>query len=238
MFADPYAPMPIEPFRGFVSSVRLGYRFSNADQFLYSVGAERGLTLSMTVERADRALGSDLEGTTAAARAFFYVPLPWSSHHVLALGSTVGASDGPAAPGFALGGYQSSPLLDSILNGAVQSRLTLRGYPSAQFQGSHLLLGQAEYRFPLYWVDRGISTLPLFLRGFAGALGADYGGAFTAWNNRNLWRSFRLGLAGEFWSYLTLGYGLDLQLALGYARGTGQGAIPQGTFYLVVSSAI
>ena len=236
--ADPYASVPVEPFRGFLSSVRLSYQFSNAEQYLYSVGAERGISVSVSLDRADRNIGSELEGSSAYVRAISYHPMPWARHHVLALGTTLAASSGPAEGGYALGGYQDSPLLTSILNGSAQSRLTLRGYSSGQFQGSRLLLMQTEYRLPVLWVDRGLSTLPAFLHGLSAAVGADYGGAFTDFDNQHVWRTLRLGLAAELWTYLTFGYGIDVQLALGYARGTGAGAIPGGTSYLVLNSGL
>ena len=236
--ADPYAPVPTQPFRGFTSSVRFGYQFSNVESYLYSFGGERGLSLSLHLERFDKRIGSDLEGSSAMVRATSYHPMPWGQHHVVALGATLAASDGNATGGYALGGYQDSPLLASILDGVAQSRVSLRGYASSQFQGSHLMLLQSEYRFPLLWIDRGLSTLPLFLRGFSGALGADYGGAFSEFDDQKPWRSLRLGLAAELWTYITLGYGLDAQLALGYSLGTGNGAIPGGTSYLVVASGL
>jgi hypothetical protein len=156
----------------------------------------------------------------------------------LALGASLAASEGSATGGYSLGGYQESPLLNSILNGIPQSRLSLRGYASGQFEGSHLVLLQSEYRFPLLWVDHGLATLPVFLRGFSGAFGADYGTAFYQFDSQHPWRPFRLGLSAELWSSLVFGYGINVQLALGYSRGTGNGAIPGGTSYLVVSSGL
>ncbi len=236
--ADPFAVTPGEPFRGFTSSVRINYQFSNVEQYLYSVSAERGVSVYVGVDHASRYFGSQLEGSSAYARVYSYPPIPFMKHHVLALGTTLAASSGPAESGYALGGYQDSPLLTSILDGIVQSRLTLRGYPAAQFQGSRFVLLQSEYRFPVAWIDRGLSTLPFFLHGVSGALGADYGGAFNDYSGRNLSSNLRLGLAGELWTYLTLGYGLDIQLALGYSRGTGSGAVPGGTSYLVLNSGL
>ena len=236
--ADPYATVPTQPFRGFTSSARLSYYFSNVESYLYSVAAERGLMLSLYLERFDKHLGSDLEGSIASAHFTSYHPMPWMRHHVLALGTTLAASEGRATGGYSLGGYQDSPLLTSILNGVPQSRLSLRGYASGQFEGSHLVLFQSEYRFPLLWVDHGLVTLPVFLRGFSAALGADYGGAFDQLNNQRPWQSLRLGLSAELWTSFVLGYSLDIQMALGYSLGTGNGAIPGGTSYLVVSSGL
>jgi hypothetical protein len=236
--ADPYATVTSQPFRGFTSSARVSYQFSNVESYLHSVGAERGLSLSIYLERFDKRIGSDLEGSIASTRVFSYHPLPWGHHHVLALGASLAASEGSATGGYSLGGYQESPLLNSILNGIPQSRLSLRGYASGQFEGSHLVLLQSEYRFPLLWVDHGLATLPVFLRGFSGAFGADYGTAFYQFDSQHPWRPFRLGLSAELWSSLVFGYGINVQLALGYSRGTGNGAIPGGTSYLVVSSGL
>jgi len=202
------------------------------------LAAERGINVTLSLDHANRYFGSQLEGSSAYAQFRWYMPIPYLRHHVLALGTTLAASSGRAESGYALGGYQDSPLLTSILNGLVQSRLTLRGYTAGQFQGSHLMLLQSEYRFPVIWVDRGLSTLPFFLRGVSAALGADYGGAFNDYAGRNLSPNLRLGVAGELWTYLTFGYGLDVQLAFGYARGTGAGAIPGGTSYLVLNSGL
>ena len=71
---------------------------------------------------------------------------------------------------FAVGGYADMPLLDSFRNNLRQSAFRLRGYAPQQFYGSDFNLLNVEYRAPLWYADRGVSTLPIFLRSLAGAV--------------------------------------------------------------------
>jgi len=236
--ADPYATVPVEPRRGMLGAFRLGYAFSNTESYVNSLGRERGLSVDVFVERADQRLGSDFDGTSVVVHSRGYLKIPSLRHHVLALGATLGVSDGPGASSFGLGGYQDSELLRNVLNGVPQSRVTLRGYAGGRFRGTHLWLTQAEYRFPLAWIDSGLSTLPVFLRRIGAAFGADYGGAFNSFEANHPGRSMHLGLASELWFDLTLGYRIDSRLAFGYALGTDEEALPGGTAYLLVVSAL
>jgi len=236
--ADPYATVPEDPRRGISSSLRVAYSFSNAAGTFFGSGNEQGISLRLAVDEAHRALGSTLEGTTVSGRTTGYILLPFGQHQVLALSNCFGASTGQAGAGFALGGYQDSGLLRNALDGVGQSRMTLRGYPSGIFRGSRLLLGQAEYRLPLFDVDRGISTLPVFLRSMHFSLGIDAGGAFDQFD-ANLWEKlFHYGVAAELWFDLVLSYRMSTRFLWGYAAGKGDGAIKGGTGYFVVGSGL
>jgi hypothetical protein len=236
--ADPYATVPRAPRRGVSSSLRLGYVFSNVESSTYAVGRERGIHLRLTVDEAHRGLGSQLEGTSVFGQLNGYLLLPWLRHHVLALSGTVAAGTGDAGAGYALGGYQNSELLSDLVNAVGQSRLSLRGYPSGRFRGNRLLLGQAEYRFPLLLVDRGVSTLPVFTRTIGGAFGVDAGGAFNGFDPHAFDQTIHFGFAGELWFDIILGYRMPLRLVLGYAAGVGVGAFDGGTGYLIVGSGL
>ncbi len=236
--ADPYATVPIEPRRGLIGAVHLNYSYSDVETQTYSVSRERGSILELNLDRADRRLGSELEGTSTMARYRHYVPMPYLRHHTLAFSATLGASSGAAGSGYSLGGYQDSELLRNLLAGIGQSRMSLRGYPSQRFRGNRLVLGQVEYRWPLAIVDHGLGTLPLFLRRIHAALGADYGGAFRAIDPDDPTDVLHLGLTAELWFDLFLGYRRGARLGLGYAAGKGEGAIVGGTGYLLVISAL
>jgi hypothetical protein len=164
--------------------------------------------------------------------------MPWGRHQVLSIAGHLGATTGQSGTGFALGGYQSGNVLRGALDGAAQSRFTLRGYPSGLFRGSQLLLGQAEYRAPLLIVDRGISTLPIYLRGIHGALAIDAGGAFDRFSQAQWNELFHYGVSAELWFDLVLSYRISTRLLLGYSAGAGRGAIAGGQSYLVVGSAL
>jgi hypothetical protein len=236
--ADPYGTVPEEPRRGVDSSVRLSYSFSNVESTAYGSGAERGLSMNLTVDESHRGLGSELEGTTVTGHTTGYVLLPWSRHHVLALSNFFGASTGSAGSGFSLGGYQDSNLLRNMIEGIGQSRVTLRGYPSGRFRGSRALLGQFEYRAPLLEIDRGISTLPVFVRCIHGALGLDAGGAFDKFDENAWEKQFHYGVSAELWFDLVLSYRMSSRVLFGYAVGRGDGAIEGGTSYIIVGSGL
>ncbi|MBF5066033.1 hypothetical protein G6O45_22610, partial [Salmonella enterica subsp. enterica serovar Istanbul] len=58
---DPYET-PSYPPRGLASSLHLGYTYSNAERYLWGVGAERGYSLSLGFDLTDPKLGSDFAG--------------------------------------------------------------------------------------------------------------------------------------------------------------------------------
>jgi hypothetical protein len=236
--ADPYAPVPSVPRRGTSSSLRLAYSFSNVEGSHYAIGRERGVAVRVAVDEAHRGLGSELEGTRAYARLQGYVLMPWLQHHVLALSGAVRASTGNAFGGSSLGGYQSSDLLRDIIDRIDQSRETLRGYPSGRFRGRRMFLGQAEYRFPFWVVDRGVSTLPVFTRMLGAAFGVDAGGAFNEFDPHAFDKSIHYGFASELWVDMLLGYRISTRFVLGYAAGFGLGAYDGGTGYLVIGSGL
>jgi hypothetical protein len=238
MAADPFAPLPNEPRRGIVSRVRLGYAFSNTESSAYGVGRERGLDVYLALDEAHRGLGSELEGTSVFGRVTGYQLMPWARHHVLALSGTAAASSGGATGGYRLGGYADSELLRTLIDRIGQERFALRGYPVGRFHGRRLLLGQAEYRFPLYVVDRGISTLPVFLRSFGGAFGLDAGGAFDRFDPHDFGKTIHYGFAGELWLDFIFAYRVGMHFVLGYAAGMGEGAFDGGTSYFVLGSRL
>jgi hypothetical protein len=113
----------------------------------------------------------------------------------------------------------------------------LRGYAPAQFIGTHFNLLNSEYRFPILYADRGIGTLPVFLRGVSGAVFADYGGAFDSIDLDDPFADYHLGVGGELWFDLVFGYFARGTVRLGYARGLDDEAIEGGQTYVVMSSA-
>src|SRR5262249_52123623 len=68
---DPYET-PAFPTRGVVGTVHLGYAYSNAEQYLWGVGPERGIAIAAGFDLADKALASDYGGFTATAQLALY----------------------------------------------------------------------------------------------------------------------------------------------------------------------
>ncbi len=230
---NPY-DIPTQPTRGMLGTVHLGWSYSNAESYVWSVGPEKGISLGATFDLADSALASDFFGFSARFDFETYLKMPWLQHHVLALHAGGGASGGNQAGvgSFYVGGFVDYPIINTVQNYLVQPGwLVLRGYPVAVEVGPYYALTNAEYRFPVLNVDRGLSTLPLFLQRIDGAAFVDYGSAFGDPNTAE----FKTGVGGELWFELLLGYNLSLTFRAGYARGLASEGINK-TYFVAVAA--
>jgi hypothetical protein len=235
---DPWEPVPVEPPSGVIATAHLGYNFSSAAGSRFGISPERGFTLSLGIDVGDPAIAS--ESTLRAARGSLatYFELPWLDHHVLALAASGGSSGGsyPRRGLYATGGFAERPPLEAYVSGLLQSAFVLRGYEPGQFTGSEYALLNAEYRFPLVTVDRGVSTLPVYLDTVSAALFADYGGAYDRMDPDDPLAVFHPGVGGELWFWLTLGYRFQATLRLGAARGLDDHAPGGFQTYFVAAS--
>ena len=96
--------------------------------------------------------------------------------------------------------------------------------------GNYYGLFNAEYRFPILNVDRGPSTLPIFLDRITGAAYVDYGSAF----NDATTAEFKTGVGAELWFDVTLGYILGFTFRVGHAKGLASGGIDKTYFIAAV----
>jgi hypothetical protein len=228
---NPY-DIPSVPTRGMLGSLHLGWSYSNAQGYLWSVGNERGFDLGVSLDVSDPALASDFTGYASAFNFATYLAMPWLSHHALALhagGGVSGGNRGGTGP-FYVGGFIDLPVVDVVRNILIQGGIQLRGYPVVDEVGAYYALLNAEYRFPIVNVDRGLSTLPLFLDRVSGAAFVDYGSAFDDTSDAH----FKTGVGGELWFDLTLGYILDFTFRAGFAKGLASGGIDKTYFVAAV----
>ncbi len=214
--ADPYS-LPTIPVRGLNATVHLGWSYSNGQTYLWSVGNEAGFSIGVGFDVADKSIGSQFTGYDATMNFATYLRMPWLQQHMLALHASAGISGGGflGEPLFFIGGLVDEPVVQTVLNSVVQGGFALRGYPVGAEAGSNYSLFNAEYRFPIVNVDRGLSTLPIFLNRVTGSAFVDYGSAF----NDASTAAFKTGTGAELWFELTLGYTLDFVFRAGYARG-------------------
>lgn len=228
---DPYET-PSIPTRGLASTLHFGYQYSNAERYLWSVGPERGFTFSMAFDWTDPSIGSDYAGFATNFDYSMYFLMPWLRHHSLALHAGGGTSGGsfPGRGAFFVGSYVDLPLVDTVRNVLIQGGITLRGYPTVIEAGRSYALTNAEYRFPIINVDRGDSTLPIFLNRITGNAFIDYGSAFDEFQAAR----FKTGVGAEAWFDFTLGYLASFTFRLGYARGLSFGGIPKTYFVAAV----
>lgn len=236
---DPYAPLPQEPHHGWLGLLHLGYGYSNAESTNYAISLERGFQLSVGTDYADRVIGSETTLTSFSATFTGYLTMPWARHQVLAVGLSGGTAGGtyPRRGLYSIGGFADLPLLDSFRSNLRQSGFRLRGYKPGQFAGNDFNLLNVEYRTPLWYADRGISTLPVFLRTLSGTLFFDYGAAYDKLDLEDPLELFHAGVGAELWVDLFVSYYISTNLRLGFAKGLDSKAPTGLQSYAVLSSA-
>jgi len=218
--ANPYSLVPYTPDRGYLGVLRLGYSYSNVQGTAYGISGEKGFSFGVSVDEAAEALGSQSTLTAIGAVATAYQLMPWGRHHVLALGLSGGTSTGSYVRRglYSTGGFVDESLYDSYNSVIRQSPFVLRGYAPGQFIGTSYNLLNVEYRFPLLYADRGLSTLPVFLRTLSGVLFFDYGGAYNKVDPNDLFDQFHGSIGAELWVDAITAYFLQSNLRLGIAH--------------------
>lgn len=139
--------------------------FFNGTAFNRSHSVEDGRYLSAVLERADKALGSDIERIRLRGDWAEYLPLPWGwDNHVIKLQAAYGHSwgDETAQGAFGLGGLGFSPLSSPL---GVDRNISLRGYESNYLVGDEVVKVGLAYRLPLWQPYRNINaTSPFYFQ--------------------------------------------------------------------------
>jgi Tol biopolymer transport system component len=193
-------------------SLRLGWLVTSAKSYGYSISAEEGASASTTVELTREALASDGNAGAATIDARWYRRL-FGTHAALAVrGAGARAwGDEPVRRIFSAAGTGPQPLgfgfgLDAI--GLV------RGIDEDDLFGSRALVANVDLRLPLARVDRGIGTLPFFVRVLHGAVFVDAG---HAWDDTFRGNDISYALGAELSADTVVGYALPLTFTAGAA---------------------
>ncbi len=215
-------PLGVATSPGLLAAATIAYSYSDARRFVRSISTEQGQRFTLALRVSDPALGSAFSFWQASASASKYIAMPFSAggipwHHVLALRGSLGVARGDLSNrhDFFLGGFQQADL-GSILNPAAAPLRVLRGFAVDAFHGTEYGLISGEYRFPVWNVETGPWTLPVYLRRLHGAVFTDVGDAFTPGRG-----DFHLhaGSGAELRAEIVLGWIVPTDLRLGCARG-------------------
>ncbi len=232
----PFERIPVLPEVGRVAGFGLSFNYNSTRRFQYSISAEGGRDLSLSVGIGSRYLGSSFEVQTFSWRWFEYISMPWKPkvmrNQVLVLGYSGGLSGGDLKHRglFYLGGYPQQNLLTSLYDFSRPGSASLRGYPYASVAGDQFHVLNIEYRFPIAWIQRGLyKTFPLFFKRLHGRVFLDYGGAFF---DGFSFDKLKLGVGAEVMCELTYLYYFPAALQLGYAYGVDKGGGNQVYFLL------
>jgi hypothetical protein len=203
-----------------LAGVALRWSYSDTRSFNYTIGPQAGKDLGATLRIDHPALGSATRSLLLTYRAAWFRQLPLASHPsvMLRLNGGLRTTDRPRIEQFALGGVPESQDLVRALIDNVRAGSTgyLRGYPVRVVAGQQYHLANLELRQPLWNIERGIATLPFYVRRLHAAALVDAGDAFEGEIDP---ADFKVGVGGAVRLDFTLGYGLPGSLDVGYARG-------------------
>ncbi len=204
------------------AGVRAGWTFTSAQRYGYSISQQDGVTLAVTGEMLRPALGSDgrSDAVTVDVRAYLPLGLP---HAVLAARAAMAAASGDpdVRRRYRLGGVTGNPSAGAFGSDAVS---LLRGFTDRVFVGDRVALVNLEARVPLWSIQRGWKTWPLFVRTVHAAGFADAG---HAWSGSADWGDRKIGYGLEMSADVVAGFGLPLTWTAGIGWGRdGAGALP------------
>ena len=217
------------PARGRFSGVTLNYRLHALERYRRSISLEDGYFVQVNGQFQSHLFGGDYDRTALTAEFRLYESFPedwppWMRSHVLALRSIVGLAFGetPIGASFRLGGHfgDGSAILFP------DEYYPLRGYPIGALQGEAFLLANLEYRMPIWYINRGFGTLPLFLEDLNTAFFLDAGSmgesdsAFRFPSINSVAERTRVGIGVEMRVHMIIGYGLPFSLRGGFSLGT------------------
>jgi len=215
-----------------ISSLRLGYSYSDAEKYGFSISPELGNSFSLTYEHADKALGGDYTFDKLIFDGRKFIPLS-PLHQVLALRLVAGTSSSSILESvldrekFKLGGSYSA----DNLNNTDTNTFSLRGYKPAILEGNNLLLTSLEYRFPLANIEHSLKlgSLSIFLERLSGTFFIDMGNAWESPSvnmniineedeTNSIWQNFKSSIGAELKADFNYKYDSPFTLRLGAAK--------------------
>jgi Tol biopolymer transport system component len=198
------------------NSLQTGWAFSSAHLFGRSISPEQGISVAVTSEQVRRGFGADGNADAFTGELRGYLRLG-GRHGVLAGRAALGAANGDArvARTFYLGGPDPARSLIDFGTGAFS---LLRGFPADAFGASHVGVANLEYRFPVWRIDRGKGTWPVFLRTLHAAVFADAG---KVWDHHFSWAGPKVAVGAELSLDAVLGFEMPLTLSAGFGRPAG-----------------
>jgi Tol biopolymer transport system component len=166
-------------FRGTLQGLRAGAVFNNAELHPFSISRENGLTARFDYENLSRALGSDRAMQQYRADLRGHLAIPWRrsplGRHVLAARAAGGKTTGDFVLQREL---RVGGISEGLFVGADTRNFPVRGYDGSTLRGNRAAIASLEYRLPLWQIDRGPSTWPLFFNRLIGDVFVDAGRAW------------------------------------------------------------
>jgi hypothetical protein len=206
--------------------------FGNVRGYLYGLGPGEGMEASASVRVDHPAVGASYRAILLSWfwRGYWHVPWGESTNVALRVTGGMRSSDLSRGPAFALGGIPTQDVARSVIDSSRQSPTGfLRGYEPRVVFGNTFHLANLEYRHQLYTVERGLSTLPFYVKRLHAAVLVDAG---TAYEDGFEVGDIKYSVGGALRLDTFIGYFVGGAFELGYSRGLAEGGIGEGWFFL------
>lgn len=231
--------VPLTDYRGSGLGMRLSY--SSLDATLYGVGPQTGVDLSLSTRVDLPELGATYRAITAGYTLRGFAQLPEAIHPFGFRPSVAGRLAGSIRAGdlvrtgsYGLGGFPEQDLISAVLDRTrASSTGLLRGYPARAVFGNQYHLWNGEARQALWNVERGLSTLPIYVQRLHVAALWD---AAAAWDDEVSWDDVRTSIGGALRLDLVMGYFVTGTLEVGYAHGLTKGGV--GDAWLLLTGTL
>jgi hypothetical protein len=154
-------------------SLRAGWLHDSRRRFGYSISPEEGFVFEAAAETSRTAIGSDADAGAAVVDARAYTRV-FGRHTVLAgrVGAAVGWGPRGVRRVFAAGGAgPSHPVFDF----GRDTIGLLRGFSPEDLFGPRAAVANADLRFPIVRIERGVASWPIFVRALHGSVFLDAG---------------------------------------------------------------
>ena len=193
-------------------SLRAGWLVDAARAYGYSIGEEEGWSAGVAVEMTREALGADGDGGAATFDARGYLPFG-PRHAVLAMRAAAARSWGDDAVRRVFSASGNAPQLRGFSLDSDAIGL-IRGIESSELAGERAFVLNLDYRVPLFRPERGLGTVPVFLRTVHAAVFADVG---HAWDGEFHGADVSHSIGAELSLDTVLGFALPLTFTGGAA---------------------
>ena len=193
-------------------ALRAAWQFNASHNYGYSISREQGWTATLSSEWTSEALGSTGDATSIIGDVRGYLRA-WPRHGTLAGRAAFASASGDENVRriFSAAGSDAQP---GGIGFSFDAIGLLRGLDEADVAGRRAAVLNADYRFPLRWIERGFGTWPFFLRSLHGAVFVDRAAAWDGSLGSDNWRTT---MGGELSADVIVGYWLPLTVASGVA---------------------
>ena len=193
-------------------SLRGGWLLNASRSYGYSISREDGWASRVTTELTREALGADGDSDSAVADLRGYLPV-WPRHGVVAARVAAASSWGDRQTRRLFSASGNGPQAIGFDFGTNAIGL-IRGVDESELIGDRALVANLDYRLPIVRIDRGLGTLPGFVRVIHAAAFVDAG---NAWQGRFESRDLVVSTGAELSLDAVVGYGLPLTFTGGAA---------------------